>query len=349
LTVNSEKIINNTEVVKDISCHSGKTHWTWHLLFGASGMLILIALIFNDAFVERWFSSDHHITEGGKKYLNFFRYGLLVMAAGCIVSWNLRKKITSYFRVAVERWKESPSNIDASSVVPPVHQVVLRKVLLLILSLWTVFAVISLVPGYDTWAAHLTVENGVTETLTVIFYLFAGVMAIILAMQSLRHNSGNVFFHLWLLGLAAGCLFVAAEETNWGDLYLHYKSGEFIRTINYQHDVSLHNIALPFIGSYWANKLLQIMAICAGVLLPLLIRYSKSIRRILWAVEFPIPPWLSQACFLVAALIPQDQMVQLQSANIPSELREVTISFGVAIWLWATSRNRCYKYSKHIN
>ncbi len=349
MTDKSEKILNNKEAVKDISCHSGKTHWTWHLLFGVSGMLILIALIFNDAFVERWFSSDHSITDDGKKYLNFFRYGLFVMAAGCIVLWTLRKKITGYFEAAVELWKESPSNINASSVVPSMYPAGLKKVLLLILSLWTIFVVISLVPGYETPAAHLTEENGVTETLTAIFYFFAGVMAIILAVQSLRGNSRNVFFHLWLFGLAAGCLFVAAEETNWGDLYLHYKSGEFIRTINYQHDVSLHNIALPFIGNYWENDLLQILAICAGVLLPLMIRFSKSFRRLLWAVEFPTPPWLSQACFFVAALIPQDKVIQLQQANIPSELREFTISFGVAIWLWATSKNRCYQYSKHIN
>jgi len=343
------KDINNIDVDKDLSCHSGKTHWAWHLLLGASGMLILIALIFNNAFVERWFSSDHSITDDGEKYLIFFRYGLLVMAAGCVVLWTLRKKITNYFRAAVEMWKERPSDIDASSVVPSMHPAGLKQVLLLILSLWTVFVVISLVPGYETWAADLTVENGVTETLTVIFYLFAGVMAIILAVQSLRHNSRNIFFHLWLFGLAAGCLFVAVEETNWGDLYLHYKSGEFIRTINYQHDVSLHNIALPFIGSYWENKLLQIMAICAGVLLPLMIRFSKSFHRLLWVVEFPTPPWMGQACFFVAALIPQDKVIQLKISNIPSELREVTIAFGVAIWLWATSKNRCYQYSKHIN
>ncbi|MBI5100041.1 MAG: hypothetical protein HZB30_12495 [Nitrospirae bacterium] len=345
----SEKIINNTEVIKDISCHSGKTHWTWHLLFGISGMLILTALIFNDAFMERWFSSDHHITDDGKKYLNLLRYGLLVMAGGCIVLWTLRKKITSYFRVAVERWKESPSDLDASSIVPPLHPAGLQQVLLLILSLWTVFVVITLVPGYDTWAAHLTHENGVTETLTVIFYFFAGVMAIILAVPSLRRNSRKGLFYLWLLGLAEGCLFVALEETNWGEIYFHYEAGELIRASNYQNEVSLHNISLPFIGSYWANGLLQIMAICGGVLLPLMIRFSRSFRRILWSAEFPTPPWLSQACFFVAALIPQDQVIQLQRANIPSELREVTIAFGVAIWLWATSRNRCYQYSKHIN
>lgn len=338
--------INSTETIKDISCRSGKTHWTWHLLFAASGLLILSSLIFSDAFVERWFSSDRHITDEGREYLNLIRSVLLVMAGGCIVLWTLRKKITCYFRAAVELWKEGPPSIDAASMVPPVHPVVLQKVLLLILSLWTVFAVISLVPGYDTPAVHLTKENGVTETLTVIFYFFAGVMALILAVQSLCRNSRKRLFHLWLFGLAAGCLFVAAEETNWGDLYLHYKSGEFIRTVNYQHDVSLHNIALPFIGEYWANDLLQVLAICAGVLLPLMIRFSKSFRRLLWAVEFPTPPWMGQAFFFVAALIPQDKVLQLKMSNVPSELREVTISFGVAIWLWAISRNRqgrsCY-------
>ncbi len=336
----SKETINNTEVIKDISCRSGKTHWTWHLLFGASGMLILFALIFNDAFVERWFSSDHHITDSGKDYLNLLRSGLLVMAGVCIVIWTLREKITSYFKAAVELWKESPSNLDASAVVPPVHPVVLRKVLLLILSLWMVFAVISLVPGYETLAVHLTEENGITETLTAICYFFAGVITIISAVKSLRHNSRKRLFHLWLFGLAAGCLFVALEETNWGELYFHYKEGEFIRENNYQHEVSLHNISLPFIGSYWANDLLQILAICGGLLLPLLIRSSKSFRRILRAAEFPTPPWLSQAYFFAAALIPQDQVIQLQRSSIPSELREVTISFGVAIWLRTISKNR---------
>lgn len=347
-----KRLVKDAGVGKRANFSPGKTHWAWHLLLAASFALILLALIFNVTFAERWFSEDHHITDDGKKYLNFFRLALLVMAAGCIVLWILKGKITNYFKIAVKRWEESPSDIDVSTVVPPMHPVVLQKIILLILLLWTVVIVIAFVPGYGTWVKQLTYENGVTETLTVIFYIFASVMALISAVSSLHRNPRNVFFHLWLFCIAVACLLVAMEETNWGDVYLHYKSGEFIRSINYQHDVSLHNIVLPFFGTtYWANELEHILAVCGGVLLPLIIKYSKFFRRLLWTAEFPVPPWLSQACFFIAALIPRDKFVQgwllSPRSNVPSELREVTISFGFAIWLWATSR--FYKYSKHIN
>ncbi len=68
----------------------GQTHWSWHQFFLAVGLLVLAALI-NDALVERWFSSDGHITDEGFDYMNLIRSGLLVLAGGCIILWTLRK------------------------------------------------------------------------------------------------------------------------------------------------------------------------------------------------------------------------------------------------------------------
>ncbi len=120
----------------DYSVDAGRTHWFWHLLFLAAGLLVLAALI-NDALVERWFSSDGHITDEGFDYLNLIRSGLLVLAGGCIILWTLRKIITCDLREVFDRWKRVPYRLDISAIVPPTRPVGLKLVLWLILSLWT--------------------------------------------------------------------------------------------------------------------------------------------------------------------------------------------------------------------
>ncbi len=341
----SKQLSENHEVNESTSCHSDKTCWAWHLLILAACVSVLIALVFDVSFVERWFSSDGHLSEQGKNYYNLLRSGLFIVAAGCLVLWTLRKCISADNKVAVERWIKVHPGLRATEVIPSVSPVLLKRSLWMFFVPWILFVVISLVPGYEVLASQLIREKGFLETLTVIFYLFAGIISIRLAFPCWRRNSRKGLFRWWISCLALGCLFVAIEEINWGELYLHYEAAEVIRQSNYQNEVSLHNISLPFIGSYWANDLLQIIAFCGGVILPLMLRYSSFVRRMAWAAEVPLPPWLSQAYFFVAALIPQDNVIQLQVMNIPSELREVTIAFGVAIWLWSTLKNNCYQNS----
>lgn len=327
----------------------GRTHWSWHLLFLSAGLLVIAAFSMN-VLVERWFSSDGHwfssdghISDEGIDYLNLFRSGLLVLAGGCVILWTLRKIITRDFREAFDRWKRVPYRLDISAVVPSTRPVGLKLVLWLLIPLWIAGVTICLVPSYDqaqAWAYFLTYENGVYETLAVVCYIFAGIVSLRFAIPYLRRNSKRGLLRWWLLGLAAVCLFVAAEETNWGELYFHYESAEFIRQSNYQNEVSLHNVELPFFDNYWANDLAHIAAVCGGILLPLMICSSMYFRRLIWAIETPLPPWLSQAYFLIAALIPQDNILNLSKANIPSELREATIAFGVAIWLWCVMQEQ---------
>ncbi len=324
-----------------LSQNPNRPHWGWHLLLVVACIFALVALICNDTFVERWFSPDHHISKEGHAYVIVLRYGLLLLAGLCIILWFFRRVISFYIiKKIISRWYESPSQVDASSIIPTVQPVGLQRFLWLFLFLWIVFVTLSLIPGYDSWAAQLTTDTGVFGNLTVVCYVFAGLVAIGLALPYLRHRLSYSLRVWWLLALAAGCLFVAAEETKWGEIYFHYKVVDVIRQINYQHDTSLHNIPLPFIGIYWANKLLQLLAICGGMLLPLSIWLSRFFRRIMWSIEMPLPPWLSQAYFFVEAIIPPDNIIKLQRANIPSELRETIIAIGVAIWLFSVMQKR---------
>ncbi len=315
-----------------------RTHWTWHLLFLTSGLLVVTALFLNEL-VVRWFSHDGHISDEGINYLNLFRIVVFALAGGCIVLWSLRKTITCDFRETFDRWKRVPNRLVTSTIIPSVSPVGLKRILWLLMPLWFVGISINLIPGYEAWSAYLIREKGVFQTITVVCYVFAGIISLRLAISSLRSDSKRGLLHWWLFGLAGFCLFVAAEEINWGELYFGYEFAEFIRQSNYQNQVSLHNVGMPFYGSYWANDLSHIAAVGGGILLPLVIRYSMYFRRLIWAVGAPLPPWLSQACFLFAALIPQDSLLDLQPENIPSEIREITISFGIAIWLWCSMKS----------
>lgn len=317
-----------------------QNHWAWHFLLLIAAMFVLLSQSINQEFVKHWIIAVVHSSSIKQKYFDLAKLGLLGLAAGCIVLWFLRKIISDDWHGTVARWRKIPPRVDASAIIPEVNFSCFKKNLWLLLSIWIVGVGISLIPGYEAWADRLTIERGVFETLTVVCYLFSGLVALKLVLPLFRRNAPGGLFRWWLLGLASGCLFIALEEINWGELYFHNMSGDFIRQCNAQNDVSLHNIALPFIGTYWANGLSHFIAICGGVLLPIIIWISKSFRRGMLAGQVPLPPWISQAYFFVAAIIPQDNVLQLQRSNIPSELREITIAMGVAIWLWYMMQNR---------
>ena len=321
-----------------------RTHWAWHLFLLAAVILMIEGQINGGRFIKHCLIIILHLDGIKQKYIDVLKLGLLVLSAGCLVLWFLRKIITDDWRGTVAQWREIPSRVDSFAIIPAIHSSWLKKTLLLLLPIWTVGVTISLIPGYDAWAARLTEESGVFQTLTVVCYLFSAIVAFKLILPLFRRNAPKGLLRWWLLALALGCLFVAGEEINWGDLYLHYKSVELIKQVNFQHDVSLHNTPLPFIGIHGFNSLSRILAIFGGILLPCLIWFSNFFRRCMWAIEAPLPPWISQAYFFVAAIIPPDfpldSVIKLQRQNIPSELREITIAIGIAIWLWYAMKNR---------
>lgn len=324
-------------------------HWAWHVLLAMALVFVLVSQTIDQKLVKYWLTNLINPDGIKQKYFDLLEWGLLVLAAGSIMLWFLRKSISDDWRKTITRWREIPLRVDASAIIPQSRSSRLDKILWFLLPIWVVGVAVSLIPGYDSWASRLTEENGVFETLTVICYVFAGVLGLKLAVPLFRRNAPGGLRRWWLVSLAVACLFVAVEEINWGEVYFNYKAGDFIREVNYQDEISLHNIPLPFAGSYWANVLLQILAACGGILLPFLIWVSQSFRSWMLAIEAPLPPWISQAYFFAAALIPQDKMVQLQRANIPSELREIIIAIGVAIWFWYLKQNRYDKGNFSFN
>jgi hypothetical protein len=191
----------------------------------------------------------------------------------------------------------------------------------------------------DTVAAAYTVENGALQNVTVAGYLFATVLFAYAWLQTPSHFP----LRRWsLLLLAVGSAFVALEEVNWGQSFLHYSTPAFLEQANIQQEVSLHNLELPgpLAGRHWSNELLWLLTVLGGVVLPLLFLTSTSVRRVLRGYGLTVPPWVVQGYCFAAAIIPKDGdlLGRLSRDNIPSELREVTIAIAIAIWAWGAWR-----------
>jgi hypothetical protein len=191
----------------------------------------------------------------------------------------------------------------------------------------------------DAVAAAFTIENGALQNVTVAGYLLATALFAHAYFQTSSHSP----LRRWcLLLLAAGSAFVALEEVNWGQSVLHYSTPSFLEQANIQQEVSLHNLELPgpLAGRHWSNEVLWLLTVLGGIVLPMLLLTSTSVRRVVRGHGLPVPPWVTQAYCFAAAVIPKDGdfLGRLSRDNIPSELREVTVAIAIAIWAWGVWR-----------
>jgi hypothetical protein len=312
--------------------HSSNTHvaphWTWHILIAAAVLLLGTATLLYQL------PPSHQPLSPARQHLAMV---LCIMAGfACLIPWALRRMLSRDWRSAWAR--QAPHAAPpASSLISTVSPQWAERSLWLTLVLWGAWVTWSMTIN-DRLAAHLTLENGLLQDLTVLCYAAAALLLFSLTWPAFRPKARSNLRRWWLLVLAFGCLGVAGEETNWGQSVVEYETPEFLAHTNIQQEVSLHNIELPGLpGRHWSNDVLWGISLLGGVAIPISLLASVRIRRLTWLTEVPVPPWVSQGYFLAAAMIPRDGVMlgRLSRDNIPSELREVTIAVAMLIWAWS--------------
>lgn len=111
-------------------------------------------------------------------------------------------------------------------------------------------------------------ENGLIE---LIQFGVAG-LACLLALATFRrlHRDSDHGQRLraWLLVLALGSFYIAAEEISWGQWFFAWETPEPLKRVNVQGETNLHNI------SSWLNEkprtLFEIAVIIGGIVIPLI-------------------------------------------------------------------------------
>lgn len=268
------------------------------------------------------------------------RVGLAVGALGLLGIWLLRRPLARDLQAIVARWQAAPASLAATRLIPESGSRRTTGILWGLLGAWALLLTWALATA-QPWIQPLTDENGVTETATVIGYLLAAGLAVDAARRCFgAHGVGGG--RRWILiGLAVFSVLVAGEETDWGQTYLRYETPKSIEIANIQGDFSLHNLAPPEAvpGTRWANWALRFIGWTLGGVLPLLLVASAGFRRLIYAVDVPIPPAWSMAVLFLAACLPEFEGIYRRN-NIGSELREFSIGIAVAVWLWAVWRQR---------
>ena len=308
-------------------------HWSWHALILLAVMMACMAI-----FVHLQSTDEQPLTKA-RQHLVFV--GGMVLSAGCVILWMLRQTISDDWSASTSR-QISLAALHIGHIGPEGFPVFFETVFRSVLVLWASWISWSLVIDHRL-AATLTVENGFLQDATVLFYVTATFFFLGSLFWTVAFGSRAGLTKWWFLLLSVGCIGVAGEEINWGQSVMPYATPDFLARTNIQQEVSLHNIELPGLGGrHWSNAALWVISFIGGVMIPLLLLLSRAARRFVVALDIPIPPWTSQAFFLVAALIPPDGTLlgRLSRDNIPSELREVTVACAMMIWGWAWWRQR---------
>lgn len=328
-----------------------KRNFTIILIF-LSLFFFLVGFFCDKDFFGQYFSEDGQIIE--PLYISFislFRMVCVIIGSIILVMTIFLKQIKKYKFVMMEDWKNSMFNLrqlmskklSLAEIFPqpPRTVKIVSMGILLVLNFFIVYAFNYNRPLLD----KLTTENGIFETLTVIFYLFAATLAV-KHIWGIKHKRVNTGMRKWWLILAAlFFVFVAMEEINWGQTYLKFSVPSTLSDINFQNQTSLHSIKIPYFDGeiktlkYWDRDLLRLIAFCMGIILPLLLCLIPRLSRFFLALQIPLPSYVVLYGFISAALIPSDKAVLglFVQKNAPSEIREFTCALGFLFLIWHSS------------
>lgn len=92
----------------------------------------------------------------------------------------------------------------------------------------------------QTYAWLMEGELGLIENLTVAFVFGAAITGILVFNQ--RRYFPFRTFKFFILLFVMGCIYIAGEETSWGQHYLQWETPEPMIEINEQKETNLHNV-----------------------------------------------------------------------------------------------------------
>jgi len=304
--------------------------------------LLGLAWCLSPEFVERHLTPDGEINDCTRGQITLFRIALCGMVPLVPVFSMMRKPFVRDFLRTAARRRRVPDQevLFVHTLMGCPSPRLLRIILWIALPAWLLLVEVSFY-WQIAWPRLFLSEQGFQENTTVLLYLLGGTLTLRRVLRLRSRGVSVGLYRWWMFGLSVFCILVALEEANWGQVYFHFGTPELIEQVNYQGDLSLHNLRLPgpLPGrqTYWANVLCWWLAVC-GALVPSLLWVSKRLRRFVWTWEIPVPPLLAQGYFAAAALVPRDDMF-FGGLMLPSEMCEFSIAVAFAVWLW-TEQNR---------
>jgi len=133
-------------------------------------------------------------------------------------------------------------------------------------------------------------EDGVFEYLTTVFFLVASVFFIL----SLSKNK-TFFINIYIFILGLICFFIGMEEISWGQRIFGVETPESLKQINYQEEITVHNLVSP---NYHPEIYLVIAILC---LIFFAFTNNKKYNSLFWVHKDYLP---SKKFLVIAFLLP---------------------------------------------
>ena len=194
------------------------------------------------------------------------------------------------------------------------------------------------------FATGLTVEDGPTEWLTVVF-LVASMVLCATRVKNLVGKRNKLFIMTYSL-LTLFFFFGAGEEISWGQRIFGIESGEFFTENNAQKETNLHNLV---VGETKINKLifgtgLSLILFTYLVILTPMYTRSQPVRKFLLTFGVPIPKLYHIASYIILLVIVQLVM----EASRRGEITEVVGSIIVFLNIMFPSNREIYDPEKPL-
>jgi len=172
--------------------------------------------------------------------------------------------------------------------------------------------------------AYLTKEDGVFEYTQVLFYLLSSIL-----FMTLLTRRDPLPRRIWLVIFALGFLFIAGDEMSWGQRIFgfHVKA---VEELSVQNEFNLHNLGFIRVSP---SKMLTIISLSFGVLLPITLALSRTLRTyILDRLQFPAPHPAVVPIFLLSFLWYKAYHPDSPFPVVVEESRETTIALGFFVF-----------------
>jgi hypothetical protein len=209
-----------------------------------------------------------------------------------------------------------------------------RWIILFPIVVFGLFALAMSLDATQDYAFALVKENNVVDWLTWVPALTGGVLGVRVAMHQRQCGKEKVIWIFYLL-FALGLLFLAGEETSWGQDFYHYQTPRFFENWNEQGDVTLHNLD----GLNGRNHFLR-LGFGVGGLIGLLAWKSERFRDV-------APPAALHVWFWLIAVKSALDIYFIASAgeSLPayiiselSEIIEMLVAMAGLLYIWLNGR-----------
>ena len=139
-------------------------------------------------------------------------------------------------------------------------------------------------------------ERGLGENLTAFWFLGAGVVGFLIFRMRTQFQGHPLQWAFLVIALVG--VFVAGEETSWGQHFFGWGTPDWVADLNKQDETNLHNMAERVLDQK-PRAIVSLLILLAGVVVPLLNRAGK----LGFLESYPVLRWLTPTTQLIPTAI----------------------------------------------